>query len=676
MELHLYWVSAITYAFVLSVILFSDIKTTKTDILNFKVNSLEKSYQVMTFWVIFFCLQDTVWGLCDAKVIKNDFVFFVSSSVFHISTVLTTFFWLKYVLDYLGAKVRNKKIYLLIDCIIIFFELFLVIRNCFTPTLFEIVDGVYITGAYRPLTFINQYIVYVIIGLTALVLAIKREFNDTSNYNTVFIFALAPIMLGVCQLLFPNAPFYSLGYFIGCIIIHAFIVSNEREIYLSEEEKLKKITELNNELKKKQDEIDEQFDILNSISGAFDYINLVDLESQTAYRFDVKGSAADSFDLVNDPHTALNKRLAPLIDKTFYDRFIEYTNLSTLDEKMKGKKLVSGEFKYSNGDWFNAMYIRVGDNINAPISKVAYGLRDITADRKREALVYSALKNMVYSLHIFDLANDTMERLIESDIFKQIVGGETSAQKMSYTIIKATCREEYLDMMMEFVNLSTVSQRMIDKPLLTIEFVGKYHGWTRMSFIPIDRVDGQVNKIVVATEIIDSEKNELMNLIYKSSTDELTRLYNRRTYEEDLDTISSNNFMDDLVIVALDVNGLKTVNDTLGHKAGDELIIGASKCIDAGFRRVGKSYRTGGDEFMAILRCDKDQLNNALEEFEKTISDWSGILVKKLSISYGYVRADEFKDMTIRELATVADKRMYEDKEEYYRKNGIVKRRT
>lgn len=668
MDGHLYWVSTITYAIVLGVILFSDIRATKN------IGNLKKGYRSMLAWVIFFCLQDTIWGMCEAKLIESSSVFFVSSSVFHVSTVITTFFWLKYVLEYMGEKVKNKKLYLILDGIIILGEFILVLVNCFKTTLFRIVDGAYKTGPLRPLTFINQYIVYLIIGIIALALMLKKETKDSGNYRAVFLFALAPILLGLCQLLFPDAPFYSLGYFLGCFIIHIFIVAHDREVYLSEEEKYKKIHELNKTLKQKQAEIDEQFTILKSVSGAFDYINLVDFESKTAYRFD-GDSEIDRFDIVNDPHTALNKRLEASVMENFHDNFVEFTNLATLDKKMRGKKLISDEFKLDNGDWLSAIYIRIGEKVNAPISKVAYALRNITEDRKREEQVYSALTNLVYSLHIFDLENDTMERLIESDIFKQIVGGEVSAQKMSNTIIKATCKEEYLDIMMEFVDLSTISKRMEGKQALTIEFVGKYHGWTRMSLIPVEMKNGKVKKMVAATEIIDAEKNEIINLIYKSSTDELTRLYNRRTYEDELDAIAASNDMEKIVVIAMDVNGLKKANDNLGHKAGDELIIAASRCIDTSFISAGKSYRTGGDEFMSILRTDKDELPKLLANFDKQMKEWTGNMVKELSISYGYVFAEDYPGMSIRDLASEADKKMYEAKSAYYRLSGVDRRK-
>ena len=668
MELHLYWVSALTYAFVLSIVLFDDIKATK------KPSDLEKSYRLMGAWVLFFCLQDTLWGLCATHVIKSDSIFFLSSSVFHVSTVVTTFFWLKYVLDFLGDKVKNKKLFLTLDGIVICWEVVLVIVNCFKTTLFTIVDGEYVIGFLRPFTFINQHVVYLVIGITMLICTTIKSNKHVAHYRTVLLFTLTPILLGAFQFLFPDAPFYSLGYFLGCFIIHVFVVSNDREVYLSKEDKLKKIIELNRELEEKQTEIDEQFEILHAISGIFEYINLLDFDTQTAARFDVKNPEIGKFDLINDPYTDLNKKLAPTIDENDYERFLKFTDLSTLEDRMRDKHNLSAEFKFENGVSIQAIYIRVGDDLKAPFGRVAYVLRNVSADRKREQQVYSAMTNLVYSLHIFNLENDSFESLIESDILKNIVGNEESAQRMLNTIMRATIKDEYLDIMLEFVDLSTVSERMKSKKSLSCEFVGKFHGWTRMNFIPIEMNGDKVKKMVVTTQIIDSEKTEIINLVYKSSTDELTGLYNRRMYEEALDALSEVDKLDKCIIVALDVNGLKKVNDTLGHKAGDELIIGAASCMNKCFSSVGKVYRTGGDEFMAILRCDIEDLNGILTEFDQTIENWSGRLIESLSISYGYVATEDYPNLSVRDVASEADKRMYVAKSAYYRQNGIERR--
>ena len=670
MDLHLYWISSISYALFVGLILLSNIKVIKFP------SKVENHFRLMAKWVLFFCIQDAIWGLCNAHVINNDNIFFISSSIFHLSTVVTTFFWLIYVLEYLHAKPNLRAVYLALDAVVIIFEFILVIANYFNTTLFSIVNGNYVTGFLRPLTFINQCAVYLVIGLTTMLFALKKENRHHTQYKFEMIFTLTPIVMGVLQLLFPNGPFCSLGYFLGFFIVHIFVVIKDREMTLEKESQLLKIMELNKTLQNKQNEIDKQFDILQSMSRVYDTINLLDFKSCISFRFDIKDSEEIPFDLINDPHTSVNKEVAKKISQDDFDRFWLFTNLSTLEQRMKGKRVISAEFRCNEGDRICAMYIRIDDDKNGSFNKVAYTLQNITNERKREYQVYHALTHLVYSLHIVDLENDSIESLIESEILKQIIRKEESAQTAMNNVIKATCNDEFLEMMMDFVDFSTISTRMKEKSALTCEFRGKFHGWTRMIFIPIDAENEKIKRIVITTEIIDSEKNKIINLTYKSTTDELTRIYNRRKYEDDLDEMDQNGELEDKIVIALDVNGLKTVNDTLGHKAGDEMIIGAGNIINKTFSSAGNSYRTGGDEFMVIVKCSEEQLKDLLSEFDDSIKAWKGKMVEKLTISYGYACAKKFPTLNLRELASEADKCMYENKEAFYKRTGMERRKN
>ena len=81
--------------------------------------------------------------------------------------------------------------------------------------------------------------------------------------------------------------------------------------------------------------------------------------------------------------------------------------------------------------------------------------------------------------------------------------------------------------------------------------------------------------------------------------DELTGLRNRRAMREDfLDWSSSSGA---LCVVLMDLNGLKEINDTLGHQVGDTLIVGAAQCFSDTLGHYGTVYRTGGDEFVAVV---------------------------------------------------------------------------
>ncbi len=160
-----------------------------------------------------------------------------------------------------------------------------------------------------------------------------------------------------------------------------------------------------------------------------------------------------------------------------------------------------------------------------------------------------------------------------------------------------------------------------------------------------------------------------------ATTDELTGLFNRRAFENEIEKISKCGEEINLVIISLDLNGLKKANDTIGHHAGDELICSAGECIFKSFSPYGKTYRTGGDEFEAILYTSIDKLDSIILDFNEKCASWKGKYSDALSISKGYALKSENPTLNIHELIKIADEKMYEDKKNYYEILGIDRRR-
>ncbi len=224
-----------------------------------------------------------------------------------------------------------------------------------------------------------------------------------------------------------------------------------------------------------------------------------------------------------------------------------------------------------------------------------------------------------------------------------------------------------------FTDITTVQSRLVNHKLIVGEFISVESGWFRAQYI---RVEGDLHQkpdvVIFTIQSIDSDKRREEHLIRISQTDELTRLYNRRRYEEDVQTIVLTGIADDLALISADVNGLKPVNDNLGHAAGDELITGAATCLLAAAGGCGKVYRTGGDEFMAIVRTD--DCAALLKEISRGAAEWRGKFVDHVSLSLGYASHAEHPEASIAELEKLADMAMYEDKAEYYRKSGKDRR--
>lgn len=161
-----------------------------------------------------------------------------------------------------------------------------------------------------------------------------------------------------------------------------------------------------------------------------------------------------------------------------------------------------------------------------------------------------------------------------------------------------------------------------------------------------------------------------------SITDDMTGLFNRRAYEEDCAKILEKGIVSEVTLIMMDVNSLKSVNDTYGHMAGDELIIGAAKCILTSMGEYGKVYRIGGDEFVALLKCTAEQLDDMLHTFDHLTEKWKGNGKYRLSISKGIVVCKDHGNLTFDEMKELADRLMYEDKDEYYKHTGRERRKT
>lgn len=285
-----------------------------------------------------------------------------------------------------------------------------------------------------------------------------------------------------------------------------------------------------------------------------------------------------------------------------------------------------------------------------------------------------AIANIYISLHVIDLNINKITTFNIDENVKDFLDVSYSArEQIADTISKATVKDD-IERALEFTNLDTLSQRLSGKKVISDEFISVKSGWYRLQFIANSFDDeGNVTSVLLTTQIIDEEKRREEMLIRISHTDELTQLYNRRSYEVDSEKYIDN-IDDDLTVILMDVNSLKTTNDTLGHAAGDELITGAARCMRKVLGNSSSVYRTGGDEFVALCHYDPDRIEELKKALKEETSAWTGEIVKTLSIAIGYASHKAYPNASFEELEQTADAMMYEDKEKYYSENNIKRR--
>ncbi len=191
------------------------------------------------------------------------------------------------------------------------------------------------------------------------------------------------------------------------------------------------------------------------------------------------------------------------------------------------------------------------------------------------------------------------------------------------------------------------------------------------SLAPINYGDDKMTDgAIFAFKDITEQKKAENELQYLSFHDTLTNLYNRNYFEQKIKELDNEKNLP-LGLIVCDIDGLKYVNDTMGHKKGDSLIKSAADVLTACFR--DEVARIGGDEFSIIMiSTTKNIVKKASERIKELVENFNkndNEIGFPLSISVGYALKNN-KTQKIMTIFKEADDIMYKDKKENKKKIG------
>lgn len=157
------------------------------------------------------------------------------------------------------------------------------------------------------------------------------------------------------------------------------------------------------------------------------------------------------------------------------------------------------------------------------------------------------------------------------------------------------------------------------------------------------------------------EKKDLNDRLLRNSYyDDLTGVYNRNRYLQDLNQLNGKHIP--LGIVYMDINGLKDINDHLGHTYGDKVLMEGASILKKVFA-TGSIYRIGGDEFVVFVQSMEEPA--FLQQVEILKQAIVGSANCKGAV--GHIWTATCLDLSAK--ITDADEYMYQDKMQFYRKN-------
>ncbi len=165
------------------------------------------------------------------------------------------------------------------------------------------------------------------------------------------------------------------------------------------------------------------------------------------------------------------------------------------------------------------------------------------------------------------------------------------------------------------------------------------------------------------TKISLAEQRQFELYRQLATTDVLTGCYNRNAFSEDLKNIDK---PEGIVVVAFDLNNLKLCNDSHGHAMGDEYLMRTARLLRNLFGKYGKIYRTGGDEFIAILKDRTEKEVRFLIDKMGVESQYlmEGDVQREFVCACGMAAFDSTLDKNLSSTLIRADASMYKNKKE------------
>lgn len=183
---------------------------------------------------------------------------------------------------------------------------------------------------------------------------------------------------------------------------------------------------------------------------------------------------------------------------------------------------------------------------------------------------------------------------------------------------------------------------------------------------PVFDESGRVTRIAVYGTDITDYRNMEERLRVLALTDQLTGLYNRRGFylfaERQLKVAKRSGQI--LTLFYIDLDGMKKINDTLGHDEGDRALLAVADILSEAVRESDIVARVGGDEFTVLAINTTEAQGSLIDRLMERIRRFNLDAKEKftLSLSIGTAVYNRDSKATLQELVTEADKRMYREK--------------
>ncbi len=326
---------------------------------------------------------------------------------------------------------------------------------------------------------------------------------------------------------------------------------------------------------------------------------------------------------------------------------LRLTDLGLQVEKVGKSEDLSVRMKISGKDELSYL----SEEINSMLAALENSKNEIkqSQDNYRQLVDLSPVAIIVHSQERLVYVNPSAVKLLKAEREEDLVGrslydlippGEREKAKQRISLVKSGKKVS------TFLNaqMLKLDGQMLDVDIISMPLV----------------FQGEPSVQVVIHDISESKQTE-KQLRYLSTHDSLTGLYNRGFFEAEMARLDNGrNFP--ISIVVVDIDGLKKVNDSAGHQAGDKLLQQAALFLKEAFRSEDVVARVGGDEFSILMpKANSAVVDRALNRIRADL-EFHNKENKDIPLSFSCGAATGEKNGSLEEILRQADLLMYQKK--------------
>ena len=621
----------------------------------------KKSHIYLRFLMgyIIFGIIDGTWGLLNAKLINfGKTGFWIISFLFHLFATVAVIFWFIYIGMFFDK--RQRLILKIVEGIPLYVAVLLLVAQFFNNCIFEIDESaVYHSGSHRKYLFYIQlfYLLFAFIKSLYFIFS-NKEGGIWAHRNIVIELTAIPLVACLLQMFFPNDPYYSIGIIITSVMLFngIIVIDNNREVG-----KFEVVSR-------------ETYKALEALCSGFISVHLFDLRvnRQTAVKstvfVDILANKADN------AHAQITSVFDGICVEQYREEMLEFVDTYTLDERIKGKKSISKQFEGKVSGWCISTFIPVEWDTDGNLIKVIHAVQSID-ETKRKELEYSQAikrayenKNAIYAelvkmQSVGMIATDESDRLIlANDVAASMFGFEgCNVEGMTYDeFVKRSVMETPEESTEKYNKITKEGGQFSYEVRIIAANEEDADRYLTADVKRVDLLDGTKVIVTCFTDITKRKllENKLRNL---SDIDGLTGIANRRCGEKSMQEILKEKTPG--LFCLMDINDFKHINDTYGHKKGDDSLKEVAGALKKSFRSDDIIMRLGGDEFAVFAKNVKSS-GLARTKIERLFENLEKIVIEEMedcpvTVSLGAVLISENSSIEYVKLYSAADEAMY-----------------